>query len=384
MPSFAVIAALLVMLALLGSVNLYLSLRIHRCLTHFCPQFPVGWVIAAFFLMTLVLIAGFFRSMLPIPAVLRNVLGVVSACWMGAFVYLLLYMLLADGLYLLCRCFLPPSPLRVISILAAVVLTLGTCVWGVWHANDHRHVSYDVPLSADASAGNLSVVMISDLHLGAVGSEGRLENIVRGINSQEPDIICIAGDFFDNDFHAIHQPEKAAQTLRGLQARYGVYVCPGNHDSGATVPEMLRFWEACNIRLLADDYVVIDGRYVLAGRRDASPIGGFDGGRRSPLEEVLASAPAEMPVIVLDHNPAGAWSYDSGVSLVLSGHTHKGQIFPGSLFTDRMFDVDHGLWQKDADSPPVIVSSGVGTWGMPMRVGTDSEIVTVRLTTLAQ
>ena len=189
----------------------------------------------------------------------------------------------------------------------------------------------------------------------------------------------IAGDFFDNDFDAIHSPEKAAQTLKGLQATHGVYVCPGNHDSGPTVPEMLRFWEECQIRLLADEFILIDGRLVLAGRLDPSPIGGFDGRKRTSIESLLAAAPKDLPVIVLDHNPANAATYGSGVSLVLCGHTHKGQIFPGSLFTHRMFDVDHGFWKKDSESPAVIVSSGVGTWGMPMRVGTDSEIVSVNL-----
>ena len=131
--------------------------------------------------------------------------------------------------------------------------------------------------------------------------------------------------------------------------------------------------------LLADEYAVIDNRLVLAGRLDASPIGGFDGRRRAPLESVLAGAPEGLPVVVMDHNPAGASSYGSGVSLVLSGHTLKGQVFPGGLITGMMYDVDHGHWQKDAAAPHVIVTSGVGTWGMPMRVGTDSEVVTIRL-----
>jgi len=328
--------------------------------------------------MMLGMILGFIRSMLPISPVLRNVLGTVSSYWMGIFVYLLLFMLLADVLYLILRCFLPVSPTRFLTILAAIVFAIGTSAYGFVHANDLQHVSYDVPVS-DMHAEETKLVMISDLHLGAVSSEKRLAKIVQEINVLRPDLICIAGDFFDNDFHAIHSPEKAAQTLKELQAKYGVYVCPGNHDSGQTVPDMLRFWEDCGIRLLADDYIVIDDRLILAGRLDPSPIGGFDGRRRAPLETVLSDAPKGLPVIVMDHNPISAASYGSGDSLVLSGHTHKGQIFPGSLITRRMYDVDHGRWQKDSNSPYVIVTSGVGTWGMPMRVGTDSEIVSITL-----
>lgn len=369
----------LLMLSLLGGIHLYLGVRIHQGLKYFFPLLSRGWVISVVLIMALVLILGFVRSMLPVPAVIRRVLGVASSYWMGFFVYLLLYMLLADILRLLLCRIIPSVPLKSLLPLAATGIALATCVFGIVNANELCHVSYDVSPTSKASESETRLVMISDLHLGAVGSEKRLEKIVREINAQEPDIICIVGDFFDNDFHAIQEPERAAQILSGLKAAHGVYVCLGNHDSGQTVPEMLRFWEECKIRLLADAYTVIDNRLMLAGRLDPSPIGGFDGRKRGELESVLADAPQNLPVIVMDHNPSSAASYSGNVSLVLSGHTHKGQIFPGSLFTDRMFDVDHGIWQKDADSPHVIVSSGVGTWGMPMRVGTDSEIVTVHL-----
>ena len=379
MPTFSVIAAFVLMFSLLGGVSLYVAYRVHQCLRYFFPQISMGYAITFFFLMTLVMILGFIRSMLPIPASFRKVLGTASSYWMGIFVYLLLFLLLSDVLYLIVKSFLPVAHLRIVTILAALVFALSTSAYGIWHANDLQHVSYDVSLSDDTSIKETRVVLISDLHLGAVGSEKRLESIVREINAQQPDIICIAGDFFDNDFGAIRSPEKALQTLKKLQATHGVYVCPGNHDSGQTVPDMLRFWNACNIRLLADEYVVIDDRLILAGRRDPSPIGGFDGKKRADLASVLDGSPDGLPVIVMDHNPVSASSYGSNVSLVLSGHTHKGQIFPGSLFTGKMYDVDHGYWQKDSSSAHIIVSSGVGTWGMPMRVGTDSEIVTVHL-----
>jgi predicted MPP superfamily phosphohydrolase len=81
----------------------------------------------------------------------------------------------------------------------------------------------------------------------------------------------------------------------------------------------------------------------------------------------------------MDHNPANAGEYTTEADLILCGHTHKGQIFPGSLITGMLYTVDHGHYQKDADSPHIIVTSGFGTWGMPMRVGTNCEMVTIRL-----
>lgn len=379
MLSISTFAMFALILSLLGGVSIYLSHRICQGLHAFFPQVSREWIIAFFFLMALVMILGFVRSMLPIPSFLRNMLGTLSSYWMGFFVYLLLFMLLADGLYMFAKCIFHPSLLRSISVLTAVVLAIGTSGYGVWNTNILRQVSYDITLTSDQSAREMKLVLISDLHLGAVGSEKRLDKIVQTINAQKPDVICIAGDFFDNDFTAIRSPQKAAQTLKKLKATHGVYVCPGNHDSGQTVERMIRFWEECNIQLLADEFVLIDEQLVLAGRLDPSPIGGFDGRTRTALDQLLAAVPQNLPVIMMDHNPASAASYDSRVSLVLSGHTHKGQIFPGSLFTRSMYDVDHGYWQKDAFSPHVIVSSGVGTWGMPMRVGTHSEIVTIHL-----
>ena len=86
-----------------------------------------------------------------------------------------------------------------------------------------------------------------------------------------------------------------------------------------------------------------------------------------------------LPVVVMDHNPAHIGEYGPDVDLILCGHTHKGQILPGSLITSRMYTVDYGYYRAGESSPQVIVSSGVGAWGMPMRVGTDCEIVKITL-----
>lgn len=81
----------------------------------------------------------------------------------------------------------------------------------------------------------------------------------------------------------------------------------------------------------------------------------------------------------MDHTPLSIEQYDERVDLVLSGHTHRGQIFLGSLITNAIFTVDYGYYQKDNLSLHVIVTSGVGTWGMPMRVGSNCEVVEIEL-----
>lgn len=266
------------------------------------------------------------------------------------------------------------------SGLLVFLLALGTAGYGVYHANRMQYKSYDIQLEENAPASGLTIVLISDLHLGAVGSEKRIEDMVWGINKLEPDLVCIAGDMFDNDYYVIHNADMVSDALKKIRARYGVYACLGNHDGGETLDEMLSFLERSNIKLLADEYITIDERLILVGRLDPSPIGGFGDMERKELAEVMAGADVSLPVVVMDHDPGNIDEYGNEINLILSGHTHRGQIFPGNLFTRLMYgERAYGYSRKDDDSTHVVVTSGAGTWGMPMRVGTDCEIVSIKL-----
>lgn len=142
---------------------------------------------------------------------------------------------------------------------------------------------------------------------------------------------------------------------------------------------MVAFLERANIHLLSDAYTVIDDRLVLVGRLDRSAIGGYGKTKRKELSEFFVRENPDLPVIVMDHNPARIGEYTTQADLILCGHTHQGQLFPANWITNRMYTVDYGHYQEKADRPHVIVTSGVGTWGMPMRVGTNCEMVTIRL-----
>lgn len=365
-----ILIALLVMLVLVGGSNFYLATRVHQFISHLFPNTP-GYVrIVLFVLFVLVLMLGFFRSMLPFPTAVKQVLGVINAGWMGVFVYLLVFCLLTDGVALIVQRFCPVNRFYFLS--AAMILTCLVCIYGFIHGSRVRQKEYDVTLSG---AEDMTVVFISDVHLGAVGSEGRLPEIVDAINAMEPDIVCITGDFFDSDYAAIQDPQAAEATLKRLQATYGVWACLGNHDAGATAADMQAFLARSNVNLLNDECAVIDNKLVLVGRVDGSPIGGYGDLTRQAVELERG----DLPVIVMDHNPANIEEYGAEYDLILCGHTHRGQIFPGNLITNAMYMVDYGYYRADENSPQVIVSSGAGTWGMPMRVGTDNEIVKINL-----
>lgn len=375
---------LIIIISILAGTDYYLAHRLYHGLVCFLPNLKFWMMLVLVSVLLLFLVLGFGRSTLPISDELKHLLGIISGYCMGFSLYLFLFTVVSDLLMLVPRLMslsITKHPLtQGIVTVIVLFLTCVTCVGGFIHGSQLSHVSYDISLSGKKDISDLNIVLISDLHLGAMGSEEQLEEIVAEINSLHPDVICVAGDFFDTDFSEIREPKAAVETLKKLDATYGTYVCLGNHDGGETHPEMVDFLAEANLHLLDDSYTIIDERLVLVGRLDATPIGGYGAAKRQELSAFFTREDASLPVIVLDHNPARIDEYQTEADLILCGHTHQGQVFPGSLITDALYTVDYGYYQKDSNSPQVIVTSGVGSWGMPMRVGTDREIVSIQFT----
>jgi len=320
---------------------------------------------------------------LPISAGFKRIISYAGSHWMGIYIYLLMFFVAADLVVLLgCTLKMIPNPIpqsvRFYAGLAVILLAVGMVVYGRYNAGQIKFVSYDIQTKKTLPT-EIKIVLISDLHLGAVNSEKNLSKIVRGINSLEPDIVCISGDIFNNNIDALQTPSETMALLKSVTAKYGVYACLGNHDGGKTFREMTRFLEQSNIKLLNDEYVTIDDRLVLTGRVDSRPIGGFDRLKRKNFADINVPTNTDLPVVVMDHNPSNIGQYGNGIDLILSGHTHRGQVFPANLVTKAMYVVHYGRYQKDNNSPHVIVTSGAGIWGMPMRIGSNNEIVTVLL-----
>lgn len=260
-----------------------------------------------------------------------------------------------------------------------VVASLGAALalYGFAHARKIQVKRYAIPFLNEP----LRIVLISDVHLGAVGSEERLPRLIEAINRQEPDLVCIAGDLIDNCYEALRNPTKAAALLRSIKSRFGVYACLGNHDAGESAEAMERFITSAGVYILKEEYKTV-GPLQLLGRLDGKPHGNYVNSSRRDTETLLAENPRpEMPLIVMDHNPAEISQYDSRCSLLLCGHTHNGQIFPGNLAIRAINTCGYGYYRKDKRSPHVVVSSGAGTWGPPMRIGTNCEIAVIELGT---
>lgn len=330
-------------------------------------------------LMTFIMLFGFMRSLLPIGTFLREVLKFLSSYVMGFYVYLLLFFLISDLVLLIIKLFkFDIGNIKLYSGLFVVVLTLCTFVYGLINGNSIKHVSYNVDLESKEDISDMNIVMISDLHLGAINSENRLKKIVSEINSLNPDLVLIVGDIFDNDYYAIKNPDESIKLLGSIKSTHGVYASLGNHDSGSTFDLMMGFLDKSNINVLMDESVIIDNKLVVFGRLDGTPIGGYrDDVVRGNIDSLFDEVDFSLPLIVLDHNPMNIDEYDNRVDLILSGHTHRGQLFPANIITNLMYEVDYGYYLNDKTH--VIVSSGVGTWSMPMRVGSNCEIVNIKI-----
>jgi len=363
MNAFSILITFLVVLAVYGGANFYIGHRLYRGLKLLIPRLGAWAVAVAYGAVALSLVLMFF----PLPRALDDILFWFGSYWMGVFVYLFLSFLAVDLILLVGRLVrLVPSPapkaVRLGSWLLAVVCAAGFTGYGIWHATQIYEVRYEVKLRDSAAlAEPVKIVLISDLHLGAVRSESRLEEIVTRINRMKPDLVVMAGDIFNDDFHAIRNPERVREWFSRIEARYGVYAALGNHDGGDTFPLMLELLEAGNVRVLMDEYEIVDGRLAVIGRLDSAPIGGFGDLERRDISHLWAELDPALPRIVLDHRPSNIGEYGNNVDLILSGHTHKGQIFPANLITNLLFVVDYGHYQKDPGSPHVIVTSGVGT-----------------------
>lgn len=368
----------IILLLLICGINYYLACSLCRVVNHFVPKVSVLVPFIILSVLAVFLLLSFFK---PFSGTLQWYVSAIGTAWMGIVAYLLVFTLLADLIYLFAFIFQKISGIEVTTFRAVLgfisfALVILVSSYGFINARLIKTVEYHINLSKSPTE-ELKVALISDVHLGAIGSESRLDKIISEINAQNPDIVCIAGDLFDTNYNSIVNPEKAIQALQTIKSKYGVYACLGNHDAGKTLPDMEEFIRKANVRLLKDEYVIINDSLILAGRLDSSPIGGFGELKREDFSKVIEGIKEKLPIVVLDHNPANVDTYKTE-SLILSGHTHKGQIFPGSLVTNAMYSVDYGYYRNEHGTE-AIVTSGSGTWGLPMRVGSNCEVVFINL-----
>jgi len=305
----------------------------------------------------------------------------VGMCLLAFFVYLSVFQIVSDLIILFRRLVKRPSSetlrfrINGVAILLALVVTVG----GFIHARRIDHVFYDIYTDGEGLPAPLTIVMISDLHFGGFNSESRLAYWVERINALEPDIVCLPGDIFDGGFRHIRNPDLIAERLRGIEATYGVFAALGNHDAGSDFYLKMDVLERGGVRVLREEYILIADNIALVGRDDVAPMGHAGDVTRGNIPDIIADIGEDKVIIVMDHNPVGIAEHDGYVDLLLCGHTHRGQLFPINFVTRAMFVQHYGYYRATGSRTQVVISSGINTWGPPVRVGTSNEIVRITL-----
>lgn len=263
--------------------------------------------------------------------------------------------------------------MKVVAFIAALAVFFTTMVIG------HRNVRYPrvmyqkytvkrlVPEGAQPEK-RMRLVFFSDLHIGEAMTPDYIARAVKLIQDQQPDLILCGGDFIDHRAVYAYDPRVMA-SLRSLHAPLGVYYVLGNHEYRDDLEANIRWVSEVGGTLLRDSIAFPgNGPLTLIGRDD------WVNGNRKPFEVIANEAdPMRGPVVLMEHTPASIDSIgDSPVDLILCGHTHGGQIWPGQLMVWWRYGMVSGT--RPVGEREVCISSGIGSAGATYRVGTRSEI----------
>jgi predicted MPP superfamily phosphohydrolase len=260
-----------------------------------------------------------------------------------------------------------------------IALVALVAVYGIWNARQLRVKKLELTVDKKVeSLDTLRIAAVSDIHLGDMTGHGKLGNLIRKINELDPDIVLIAGDIVDDNIDFVRR-NRLLERFKELNPKYGVYAIMGNHEYIGRAHTDLDYFRKNDVRMLIDQAELIDGKFYVMGRNDiqtermvatANP--------RKPLNELVAGIDKSKPIILLDHQPYHLDdAMKNGVDLQISGHTHHGQMWPLNYITNAMFEQDWGYLKKAETH--FYISSGFGTAGPPIKVGSHSEVVDIRL-----
>lgn len=272
-----------------------------------------------------------------------------------------------------------------------LALAVTAAILGYAYVNMHHVVvtEYTVFTEKPIRPEGYDILFLSDLHFGTTMDEADLLEYCRDMAAAQPDVVILGGDIVDESA-TLEQVRAAFAALGRIPSAYGAYYVYGNHDKGRyfancdfTPTELAQAVQSAGVHILEDETVSLGDELTISGRRDRSDAN-MDQRPRTPAESLLQSVPGNSFHILADHQPREmAQNAAAGFDLMLSGHTHAGQIWPVGLIT-TLFDrgtVNYG--RESFGRMELVVSSGMAGWGYPFRTGKHSEYVLVHVKTSA-
>jgi predicted MPP superfamily phosphohydrolase len=265
------------------------------------------------------------------------------------------------------------SPL--LAFILSLAVSVGINMYGYVEAKNPRTEMISIESARiPESIGKIRIVQISDVHIGIIVGEKRLEKIVEAIKKAGPDILVSTGDLLDGQINNLFESVKL---LRSIETRYGKFAVMGNHEFYAGVHESVDFMKESGFTVLRSEGKTVAGLINIAGIDDPA-------GRRYGISgevserQILSQFSREYFTLLLKHQPVVNADAHGLFDLQLSGHTHKGQIFPFSLITSIFFPNIGGYFDLPNQSV-LYVNRGTGTWGPPIRFLSPPEITVIDL-----
>lgn len=269
-------------------------------------------------------------------------------------------------------------PLRA-SAVAFIALVALAWLWGLHEANDIRleEVTVRTP-HLPAGSPSIRIAFVSDVHVDLLVGERKILEIARILDQARPDLVLSGGDLVDA---SAEREDGVARILAGIRPPLGKFAVTGNHEYYAGIERSEAFTRAAGFRLLHGESVTVGGRLVLVGVDDPTAAwSGLPG--RANEDQLLPARPDRPAVVLLKHRPEVAAGSPGRFDLQLSGHTHRGQIYPFRYFVAIRYPLPDGLSAVGSGSW-LYKGRGTGTWGPPLRVLAPPEVTLVTLESLS-
>lgn len=308
-----------------------------------------------------------------------QVLETTAGYLLPFFLYLFLLMLSTDILLLLNfilkvipRDRIGQRSLRSKVFMAIICLSAAVVIAGIINFNTIRTTGYKISVPARSSEiKKLRIAFVSDFHLGEATPVKFVERFVKKIGIIKPDLMLYGGDIAEGG-REDEKMKRFENLLSSIRTKYGSYGVLGNHEHYAG-QDKGTFFSKAGIKILRDTVMVIDNSFALAGRKDSHER------NRKNIGEIMKSSPDSLPVILLDHRPTEIEEVSkTNADIQLSGHTHKGQLFPINLITNKVYLLHYGY--RKSGNTHFFVSSGIRLWGPPVRTTGKSEILVIDVT----
>lgn len=279
---------------------------------------------------------------------------------------------------------------RIISCSGILPIIIGVSMVVYGCINIHNVVATEYTVHTEKELEqDYKIAFLSDIHMGVSLDFDEIEEMCNEISAQSPDVLLLGGDIVDEST-TTEEMKKVFELLSKVKTKYGIYFVYGNHDiprnpdtgdDDFSAKDLEKAITSTSITILTDEIVNIGNDIALIGHRDASFKGDDLVNERIPIKELTEKVDKNRFVLLLDHQPTQYEdNKNAGVDLMVSGHTHAGQIWPAGWFTTLLAKNEQNYGMVTDGSFNAIVSSGVAGWGFPIKTEKHAEYLIITIT----